>query len=305
MLLSNKEILTSATAGKYAVGAFNIQNLEGLQAVTLAAEAENSPIIVAVTPSSIKYAGVEYLANLVKTAADFVRVPMSLHLDHGKDFETVTRCLDAGFTSVMIDGSHLNFEENVALTQKAVKSAHAEGVSVEAELGRLAGVEDVSVEERAAILTDPEAAKKFVERTHIDALAVAIGTSHGAYKFRGAPKLDLKRLREIRERVDVPLVLHGASGVPTRTIRKATKYGAQLTGAKGVSDDSIRQAIRLGIAKINIDTDLRLAFTATIREVLATKPTQFDPRKILGPARDAMKETVRKKMRLFGSSGKA
>jgi len=305
MLLSNKEILTSATAGKYAVGAFNIQNLEGLQAVTLAAEAENSPIIVAVTPSSIKYAGVEYLANLVKTAADFVRVPMSLHLDHGRDFETVTRCLDAGFTSVMIDGSHLSFEENVALTRKAVESAHAEGVSVEAELGRLAAVEGVSVEERAAILTDPEAAKKFVERTDIDALAVAIGTSHGAYKFRGAPKLDLKRLREIRERVDVPLVLHGASGVPTRTIRKATKYGAQLTGAKGVSDDSIRQAIRLGIAKINIDTDLRLAFTATIREVLATKPTQFDPRKILDPARDAMKETVQKKMRLFGSSGKA
>jgi len=305
MLLSNTEILTSATAGKYAVGAFNIQNLEGLQAVTLAAEAENSPIIVAVTPSSIKYAGLEYLVNIVKTAANFVPVPMSLHLDHGKDLETVTRCLDSGFTSVMIDGSHLSLEENVALTRKAVKSAHAEGVSIEAELGRLAGVEDVSVEEREAILTDPEAAKKFVERTDIDALAVAIGTSHGAYKFRGEPKLDLKRLREIRERVDVPLVLHGASGVPTRTIKKATKYGAQLTGAKGVSDDSIRQAIRLGIAKINIDTDLRLAFTATIREVLATNPAEFDPRRILGPARDAMKETVRKKMRLFGSCGKA
>jgi len=305
MLLSNKEILTSATARKYAVGAFNIQNLEGLQAVTTAAEAENSPIIVAVTPSSIKYAGLEYLANIVKTAANFVHVPMSLHLDHGKDFETVTRCLDAGFTSVMIDGSHLNFEDNVALTRTVVESAHAKGVSIEAELGRLTGVEGVSVEEREAILTDPEAAKKFVERTDIDALAVAIGTSHGAYKFRGEPKLDLRRLREIRERVDVPLVLHGASGVPTRTIKKATKYGAKLTGAKGVSDETIRQAIRLGIAKINIDTDLRLAFTATIREVLATKPAQFDPRRILGPAREAMKETVRKKMRLFGSSGKA
>jgi fructose-bisphosphate aldolase class II len=305
MLSSNKDILTSATAGKYAVGAFNIQNLEGLQAVTVAAEVENSPIIVAVSPSSIKYAGLEYLASIVKTAANSVFVPMSLHLDHGKDSETVMGCLDVGFTSVMIDGSHLDFEDNVSLTRKIVESAHAKGVSVEAELGRLAGVEGVSTEERKAILTDPEAASKFVQRTGIDALAVAIGTSHGAYKFKGEPKLDLRRLREIRDSVDVPLVLHGASGVATHIIKKATEYGARLTGAKGVSDESIRRAIGLGIAKINIDTDLRLAFTATIREVLATNPAEFDPRRILGPARDAMKETVRKKMRLFGSCGKA
>ena len=305
MLLTNKKILALATAGKYAVGAFNIHNIESLQAVVAAAQEENSPVIVALTPSAIKYAGLAYLVKIVKTAEENASVPMSLHLDHGKDIETIVKCVDAGFTSVMIDGSHLDFEENIALTGKVVESAHTKGVSVEAELGRLAGVEEVSVEEKEAVLTDPEAAKEFVERTSADALAVAIGTSHGAYKFKGKPKLDFKRLTEIREKVDVPLVLHGASGVPAWIIEKATKYGAQLAGAKGMPDESIKQAIRLGIAKINIDTDLRLAFTSTIREVLATKPTQFDPRKILGPAREAMKEVVRRKMRLFGSSSKA
>ncbi len=305
MLLTNKEILASAKAGKYAVGAFNIHNLESLQAVITAAQEENSPVIVAVTPSAIKYAGLAYLAEIVKTSAQLAPVPMSLHLDHGKDIETITKCLDAGFTSVMIDGSNLDFVENIALTREVVELAHPKGVAVEAELGRLAGVEEVSVEEKEAILTDPEAAREFVERTNVDALAVAIGTSHGAYKFKGEPKLDFKRLTEIREKVNVPLVLHGASGVPAWIIEKATKYGAQLAGAKGMPDESIKQAIKLGIAKINIDTDLRLAFTATIREVLATTPTQFDPRKILGPAKEAMKEVVKSKMRLFGSSDKA
>jgi fructose-bisphosphate aldolase class II len=305
MLLTNKEILSSAVAGKYAVGAFNIHNLESLQAVVTAAQEENSPVIVAVTPSAIKYAGLAYLAKIVKAAAQLAPVPMSLHLDHGKDIETITKCVDIGFTSVMIDGSHLDFEENIALTKKVIELAHPKGVAVEAELGRLARVEEVSVKEKEAILTDPEVAKEFVERTNVDALAVAIGTSHGAYKFKGEPKLDFKRLTEIREKVNVPLVLHGASGVPAWIIEKATKYGAQLAGARGMPDESIKQAIRLGIAKINIDTDLRLAFTATIREVLATAPAQFDPRKILGPARAAMKEVVRSKMRLFGSSSKA
>ncbi|MFB0514956.1 MAG: class II fructose-1,6-bisphosphate aldolase [Candidatus Bathyarchaeia archaeon] len=305
MLLTNKEILASATARKYSVGAFNIHNLESLQAVVTAAQEENSPVIVAVTPSAIKYAGLTYLAKIVKTAAENASVPMSLHLDHGKDIETITKCVDVGFTSVMIDGSHLDFEENIALARKVIELALPKGVAVEAELGRLAGVEEVSVEEKEAILTDPEAAKEFVQRTNVDALAVAIGTSHGAYKFKGEPKLDFKRLTEIREKIDVPLVLHGASGVPAWIIEKATKYGAQLAGAKGMPDESIKQAVRLGIAKINIDTDLRLAFTATIREVLAITPTQFDPRKILGPAREAMKKVVRSKMRLFGSSNKA
>ncbi len=305
MLKTNKEILTSAMTGKYAVGAFNIHNLESLQAVITAAQEEYSPVIVAVTPSAIKYAGLTYLTKIVKTAAQLAHVPLSLHLDHGKDVETAAKCLDVGFTSVMIDGSHLNFEENIKLTAKVVELAHVRGASVEAELGRLAGVEESSVEEREGTLTDPEAAKEFVQRTNVDALAVAIGTSHGAYKFKGKPKLDLKRLTEITEKVDVPLVLHGASGVPVWIIEKATKYGAQLAGARGVPDKSIEQAIQLGISKINIDTDLRLAFTATLREILATEQTQFDPRKILGPAREAMTEIVRSKMRLFGSSNKA
>ena len=304
MLLTNKEILASARDEKYAVGAFNINNLESLQAVITAAQEENSPVIVAVTPSAIEYAGLIYLAEIVKTSAQLAPVRMSLHLDHGKEIETITRCVDAGFTSVMIDGSHLGFEENIALTRKVIELAHPKSVAVEAELGRLAGVEEVSVEEKDAILTDPEAAKEFVERTHVDALAVAIGTSHGAYKFKGEPKLDLKRLAEIRENLNVPIVLHGASGVPAWIIEKATKYGAQLAGAKGMPDESIKRAIKLGIVKINIDTDLRLAFTATIREVLATTPAQFDPRKILEPAREAMKDVVRNKMRLFGSSNK-
>jgi len=205
----------------------------------------------------------------------------------------------------MIDGSHLKFEENVALTKRVVDLARPKGVSVEAELGRLAGVEESTVEEKEAVLTDPNAAKEFVERTGVDALAVAIGTSHGAYKFKGEPKLDFERLRLIHEKVNIPLVLHGASSVPAWIIEKAVKYGAELSGAKGIPEEHIRKAISLGIAKINIDTDLRLAFTATVREFLANSPKEFDPRKILGSAKEAMKEVVKGKMRLFGGSGKA
>ncbi|MEM3730376.1 MAG: class II fructose-1,6-bisphosphate aldolase [Candidatus Bathyarchaeia archaeon] len=305
MLVTNKDLLLPALKESYAVGAFNISNLEGLLAVVEAAEEENSPVIVAVTPSAIKYAGLTYLAKIVKTAAEEKRIPMSLHLDHGESLETVSNCIKAGFTSVMIDGSFLEFEKNIALTKAVVELAHKNGVSVEAELGRLAGVEESTVEEREAVLTDPDAAEIFVKRTGVDALAVAIGTSHGAYKFKGEPKLDFERLKMIRERVDIPLVLHGASSVPPQIIDKAVKYGAELKGAKGIPEDHIRKAISLGITKINIDTDLRLAFTATIREVLAKSPSEFDPRKILGPAREAMKEVVKGKMRLFGSSGKA
>jgi len=304
MLVTNKELLQRAKREAYAVGAFNIQNLESLLAVVEAAEEEKSPVIVAVTPGAIKYAGLNYLARLVKTAAETSPVPMSLHLDHGEDVETVKKCLEAGFTSVMIDGSHLKFEENIALTKRVVDIAHPKGVSVEGELGRLAGIEEKTVEEREAVLTDPKEAEEFVKRTGVDALAVSIGTSHGAYKFKGEPQLDFERLRLIRERVNVPLVLHGASSVPRWIIEKATKYGAELAGAKGIPEDHIKKAIALGITKINIDTDLRLAFTATVREVLANSPKEFDPRKILGPAKEAMKEVVKAKMRLFGSSGK-
>jgi len=304
MLVTNKDVLYPARQKAYAVGAFNINNLESLLAVAEAAVEEKSPVIVAVTPSAIKYAGLAYLAKIAKTAAETAPVPMSLHLDHGENFETASKCIEAGFTSVMIDGSFLKFEENAALTKRVVDFAHPKGATVEAELGRLAGVEESTVEEKEAVLTDPNAAKEFVEKTGVDALAVAIGTSHGAYKFKAEPKLDFERLKFIKEKVDVPLVLHGASSVPQWIIEKAVKYGAELTGAKGIPEEHIKKAIFLGIAKINIDTDLRLAFTATIREFLANSPKEFDPRKILGPAKEAMKELVKGKMRLFGSSGK-
>ncbi len=304
MLVTNKEILSAAVVEGYAVGAFNINNLETLLAIVEASVEDRSPVIIAVSPSAIKYAGLEYLANMVKTAEISASAPMALHLDHGKDLETVSKCINAGFTSVMIDGSHLNFEKNISLTKRVVDLAHPKGVSVEGELGKLAGVEESTVEEKEAVLTDPNAAKEFVERTDVDVLAVAIGTSHGAYKFRAKPKLDFERLKAIRKRVKVPLVLHGASGVPSWIIEKATKYGAELGGAKGIPDEHIKKAISLGITKINIDTDLRLAFTSTVREILGISPKQFDPRKILGPAKETMKEVVKAKMRLFGSSFK-
>jgi fructose-bisphosphate aldolase class II len=305
LLVTNKDLLVPARQKAYAVGAFNINNLETVLAVTEAAVEEKSPAIVAVTPSAIKYAGLRYLARIVKTGAESSPVSISLHLDHGEDFDTVSKCIEAGFTSVMIDGSHLKFEENIALTKRVVDLAHPKRVSVEAELGRLAGVEEKTVEEKEAILTDPDSAKEFVERTGVDALAVAVGTSHGAYKFKAEPKLDFERLQTISKKIDLPLVLHGASSVPAWIIEKASKYGAELTGAKGIPEDHIKKAISLGISKINIDTDLRLAFTASVREVLTNSPKEFDPRKILGPAKEAVKEVVKGKMRLFGSSGKA
>jgi fructose-bisphosphate aldolase class II len=305
MLVTNKDLMVPARKKGYGIGAFNTNNLEVVQAVAEAAVEEKSPAIVAVTPSAIKYGGLPYLSMIVRTAAELAPVPMSLHLDHGEDFETAAKCVDAGFTSVMIDGSHLKFEDNIALTKRVVDVAHPKGVSVEAELGRLAGVEESTVEEKDAILTDPDSAKAFVERTGVDALAVAIGTSHGAYKFKTEPKLDFERLAQISREVSLPLVLHGASSVPKWIIEKAAKYGAQLEGAKGIPEEHIQKAISMGVAKINIDTDLRLAFTATVREVLANSPKEFDPRKILGPAKEAMKQVVKGKMRLFCSSGKA
>ena len=305
MLVTNKDLMVPARKNGYAIGAFNVQNLESMSAIVEAATEEKSPAIMAITPSVIKYAGLAYIANLVKTAAQLAPVPLTMHLDHGEDFDTAAKCVDAGFTSVMIDGSFLKFDENVALTRRVVSVAHPKGVSVEAELGKLAGVEERSVEEKEAILTDPETAVEFVEKTGVDTLAVAIGTSHGAYKFKSEAKIDLERLKIISEKIDVPLVLHGASSVPQWLVEKATKYGAVLSGAKGIPEDQYRKAISLGIAKINIDTDLRLAFTATVREVLTNSPKEFDPRKILGPAKEAMKEVAKGKMRLFGSSGKA
>ncbi|MEM3051836.1 MAG: class II fructose-1,6-bisphosphate aldolase [Candidatus Bathyarchaeia archaeon] len=305
VLVTNKDLMFPARKNGYAIGAFNVQNLESTLAIVEAAAEEKSPVIMQITPSVIKYAGLAYITSIVKTAAQSVAVPVAMHLDHGEDFETAAKCVEAGFTSVMIDGSFLSFEENIALTKRVVNIAHPKGVSVEAELGKLAGVEERSVEEKEAILTDPDAAAEFVEKTGVDALAVAIGTSHGAYKFKSEAKLDLERLKAINKKVSIPLVLHGASNVPQWIVEKANKYGAALSGAKGIPEEQIKQAITLGIAKINIDTDLRLAFTATVREVLTNSPKEFDPRKILGPAKDAMKEVAKSKMRLFGSSGKA
>jgi len=297
--------MVPARKNGYAIGAFNVQNLESMQAVAEAAAEEKSPAILQITPSVIKYAGLPYISGLVKTAAQLSPVPLTMHLDHGEDFDTAAKCVEAGFTSVMIDGSFLKFDENVALTKRVVDIAHPKGVSVEAELGKLAGVEERSVEEKEAILTDPKTAVEFVEKTGVDTLAVAIGTSHGAYKFKSESKLDIERLRTISQIISIPLVLHGASSVPQWLIEKATKYGASLGGAKGIPEEELKKAISFGIAKINIDTDLRLAFTATVREVLANSPKEFDPRKILGPAKEAMKEVAKSKMRLFGSSGRA
>jgi fructose-bisphosphate aldolase class II len=305
MLVTNKDLMVPARKNGYAIPALNVQNLESLQAVAEAAAEEKSPVILQITPSVIKYAGLLFITGLAKTAAQLAAVPISIHLDHGDSYETAAKCVDAGFTSVMIDGSFLKFEENIAVTKKVVNKAHQKGVSVEAELGKLAGIEERSVEEKEAILTDPDNAAEFVQKTGVDALAVAIGTSHGAYKFKSQAKLDLERLKIISQKVAIPLVLHGASSVPQWLIEKATKYGAELSGAKGIPEDQYKKAIALGIAKINIDTDLRLAFTATVREVLTNSPKEFDPRKILGPAREAMKEVAKGKMRLFGSSGKA
>ena len=305
MLVTNKDIMVPARKNGYAIGAFNVQNMESMQAVAEAATEEKSPVIMAITPSVIKYAGMPYISGLVKTAAQLAPVPIAMHLDHGEDFDTVLKCVAAGFSSVMIDGSFLKFEENIALTKRVVDVAHPNGISVEAELGKLAGIEERSVEEKEAILTDPNSAAEFVERTGVDALAVAIGTSHGAYKFKTEAKLDLERLKIIKEKIAIPLVLHGASTVPATLVEKATKYGASLVGAKGTPEQELKKAIELGIAKINTDTDLRLAFISSVREVLTNSPKEFDPRKILGPAKQAMKEVAKGKMQLFGSSGKA
>jgi fructose-bisphosphate aldolase class II len=305
VLVTNKDLMVPARKNGYAIAAFNIQNLESMKAVVEAATEEKSPAIMQITPSVLKYANLEYITGLAKIAAQTAPVPLTIHLDHGEDYDTAIKCVNAGFSSVMIDGSFLSFNENIAVTKKVVEVAHAKGVSVEAELGKLAGVEERSVEEKEAILTDPQNAVEFVAKTGVDTLAVAIGTSHGAYKFKSQAKLDLERLKTISQKISIPLVLHGASSVPSWIVEKATKYGATLEGAKGVSEDQLKQAITLGIAKINIDTDMRLAFTATVREVLANNPKEFDPRKILGPAKDAMKEVAKGKMRLFGSSGKA
>ncbi len=305
-LTTNLELQKKAQQGKYAVGAFNTSNLEITQAILEAAAENSSPVIIATSQSAIEYAGIETLSNLVRTLAGHLSIPVSLHLDHGTDYDIIIGCLRHGWTSVMIDGSHAPLEENIAMTREIVKVAHAAGISVEAELGRLVGVEDqISVKAEDALLTDPDEAVRFVSETGCDTLAVAIGTSHGAYKFKGEAKLDFDRLKAIIRKVEVPLVLHGASSVKREIVEKGTQYGARLPGAAGVPEEHIRKAISLGITKVNIDTDLRLAFTAVTREFLAQQPEVFDPRKVLGAGRQGMKEVVKEKIALLGSVGKA
>ena len=306
MLATNKELQLTAKKGKYAVGAFNTSNIEITQAIIEAHEEMKAPVIIATSTSAIKYCGIEVLSSVVRQMAWQAKIPVSLHLDHGTDYNLIVACLRNGWTSIMIDGSHAPLAENIEITREIVKMSHAVGVSVEAELGRLGGIEDnISVDERDARLTDPDDAAKFVNETGCDTLAIAIGTSHGAYKFKGEAKLAYDRLKAIARRIDIPLVLHGASSVIPAVIEKANKYGANLGAAKGVPVEDIKKAISLGITKVNIDTDLRLAFTAGVREILSQKPELFDPRKIIGAGREAIKQVVKSKIEVLGCAGQA
>jgi fructose-bisphosphate aldolase class II len=304
-LLTGLEILAAARAGRYGVGAFNTNNMEITQAILEAAEEARSPVLLALSEGAIKY-GKRQLVDMVIHEAKGASVPVAVHLDHGSSYESCMRCIEWGFSSVMIDKSHEDEETNTRETKRVVEAAHAAGVTVEAEIGRLGGIEEhVVVSEEEAILTKPDEAERFMQATGADYLAVAIGTSHGVNKGKGRPFIDHKRIQEIAARIPNPLVMHGASGVPNALVERFRAAGGELQYASGIHDEDVQKAIEQGIAKINTDTDLRLAFTTRVREVLGQKPGEFDPRKILGPARDEMKEVVRKRLELFGSAGKA
>ena len=307
-LVTTKDMFEKSIKEHFAIGAFNINNMEFIQAITDAANELKSPVILQVSSSAIKYARMEYLIKMVEAAVETTDIPIALHLDHGPDFETCKKCIDAGFTSVMIDGSKYDFEENIKITKQVVDYAHSKGVVVEAELGKLAGIEDdVNVSEADAKYTDPEQAKEFVERTGVDSLAIAIGTSHGAYKFKGDAKLRFDILQKIKEKLpNTPIVLHGASSVIPELVEMCNNNGGNIPGAKGCPDEMLKQAGQLGVSKINVDTDLRLAMTAKIRDVFNSEPSVFDPRKYLGAARDLIKETVANKIEnVFCSNNKA
>lgn len=298
-LITSEEMFRKALKSDYAIGAFNVNNMEIIQGIVEAAGEENAPLILQVSAGARKYAKAPYLRHLVEAAIEDTGVDVCLHLDHGEDFEICKQCVDDGFTSVMIDGSKHPFEENIALTKQVVEYAHAHGVVVEAELGKLAGVEDnIKVDARSATFTDPDEAAEFVERTGVDSLAIAIGTSHGAYKFKGDPYLDFERLKAIHKLIpDTPLVLHGASTVLKEFVDRCNEFGGKIPGAQGVPEEMIREAVKHGVCKVNIDTDLRLAMTAEIRRVFIEQPDVFDPRKYLGPGREAIKRMVQHKIR--------
>jgi len=297
-LVTTKDMFAKAYAGGYAIGAFNVNNMEIIQGIVEAGKEVNSPLILQVSAGARKYANSVYLRKLVEAAVETSGLDIALHLDHGDTVEICKQCIDDGFTSVMIDASHHSFEENIAITKEVVDYAHAKGVVVEAELGRLAGVEDaVNVSAADASYTDPDQAVEFVQRTGVDSLAIAIGTSHGAYKFTGDAQLDFERLKKISNMMPgFPLVLHGASSVIPEFVAMCNQYGGSLPGAKGVPEDMLREAAKYGVCKINIDSDLRLAMTGTIRRYFAETPAEFDPRTYLGPARTASKEMVKHKI---------
>ena len=298
-LVTSTKMFKKAYEGKYAVGAFNVNNMEIIQGIVEAAKVEQAPLILQVSAGARKYASHIYLMKLVEAAVEDSGLPICLHLDHGEDFEICKACVDGGFTSVMIDGSKHSFEENIELTKRVVDYAHNKGVVVEAELGKLAGVEDaVKVDAKDATYTDPDQAVEFVERTGVDSLAIAIGTSHGAYKFKGKPELDFARLEKISNMLpNFPLVLHGASTVIPSFVEECNKFGGKIDGAQGVPEDMLLKAGTFGVCKINIDTDLRLAMTASVRKYLMEHPGDFDPRQYLKPARQAIQDMVAHKIR--------
>lgn len=308
-LVTTKEMFEKSMKEGFAIGAFNVNNMELIQGIVDAATENNSPVILQASSSAIKYARINYLMKMVEAAVEeHPNIPIAIHLDHGPDFETCKMCVDNGFTSVMFDGSKYDFEENIRLTKEVVDYAHAHGVVVEAELGKLAGIEDdVNVSASDAMYTDPAQAEEFVRRTGVDSLAIAIGTSHGAYKFKGEAKLRFDILKQIKERIpNTPIVLHGASTVIPELVNMCNEYGGNIPGAKGVPDEILHEASISGVSKINVDTDLRLAMTAGIRKVFVENPSAFDPRKYLIPARELVKETVSHKMKdVFGSANKA
>ncbi len=305
--ITSKGLFEKALKEGYAVGAFNVNNMEIVQGITEAAKEKNAPFILQVSAGARKYAKHAYLVHLIQAAMEDTALDIVLHLDHGEDFEICKACIDGGFTSVMIDGSQHPLKENIRLTKEVVDYAHSKGVVVEAELGRLKGVEDnVSVSEKEAILTDPDEAVELVKESGCDSLAIAIGTSHGAYKFSGEPKLYFDRLKEIQDKLPgFPLVLHGASSVLPELVKICNEHGGKLPGARGVPEDAISKAAGMNVCKVNIDTDLRLAMTATIREEFDKNPENFDPRKYLAPARKAIKGVVSHKLDILGCVDKA
>jgi len=306
MLTSGAKILQKAHKEGYGVGAFNFVNMEMLETMFEAANEASSPLIIQCSEGAIKYAGADMLYAMVKVFENrYPHIPVALNLDHGTSVESCVKAIRAGFTSVMIDASHHSFEENRDITKKVCEIAHSVDVGVEAELGRLMGIEDnIVVEEMDAVLVNPDEAEEFVKFTKVDYLAPAIGTSHGAFKFKGEPKLDFDRLAEVKRRCDIPLVLHGASAIPEYVRESFEGTGGDLKGSKGVPFDFLKDAIKGGINKVNTDTDLRIAFMAEVRKVANEKPSEFDLRKFLTPAKNAVKSVIIERMEILGSAGK-